>query len=53
VVCIDNEGDWLAGNPELWLEKLPMSVVEAVLEKNFPWVPTERRHIYAAPLLSG
>lgn len=47
VICIDNSGERLGSSEELWLDQLSGSAVEKVLEKNFPWVPADRRHTYA------
>jgi hypothetical protein len=47
VVCIDNSGERLGSNEELWLDQLSSPTVEKVLEKNFPWVPADRRRTYA------
>ncbi|MGH9722711.1 MAG: hypothetical protein ACRD8O_21080, partial [Bryobacteraceae bacterium] len=48
VVCIDNTGERLGDTGELWLNQLPSALVETVLEKNFQWVPPDRRRTYAA-----
>lgn len=48
VVCIDNSGERLGSSEELWLDQLSSPTVEKVLEKNFPWVPSDRRRTYAA-----
>jgi hypothetical protein len=47
VICIDNSGERLGSNEELWLDQLSGSDVEKVLEKNFPWVPSDHRRTYA------
>jgi hypothetical protein len=47
VVCIDNSGERLGSNEELWLDQLSGAAVEKVLEENFPWVPSDRRRTYA------
>ncbi len=48
VIAIDNSGERPAtGAPEHWLTRMDQSVVEKVLEKNFPEVPADRRHAYA------
>src|ERR1039458_2929574 len=52
VVCIDNSGERaLSGQAELELDALPPSVVQRVLEENFPHISFERRRAYAQ--LSG
>jgi hypothetical protein len=47
VVCIDNSGERLGSNEELWLDQLSPATVEKVLDKNFPWVPADHRRTYA------
>ncbi len=47
VICIDNSGERLGSNEELWLDQLSGGAVEKVLEKNFSWVPADRRRTYA------
>jgi hypothetical protein len=47
VICIDNSGERLGINEELWLDQLSRSAVERVLENNFPWVPSDHRRTYA------
>lgn len=37
VICIDNSGERLGSNEELWLDQLSSATVEKVLDKNFPW----------------
>ncbi|SPF36730.1 hypothetical protein SBA4_1900009 [Candidatus Sulfopaludibacter sp. SbA4] len=48
VVCIDNSGERMGGNEELWLEELSPPAVEKVLAENFSRVPADRRRVYAA-----
>ncbi len=47
VVCIDNSGERLGSDEELWLDQLSRATVEQVLDKNFQWVPVDRRRTYA------
>lgn len=47
VVCIDNSGEHVA-EEILWLDNLSTAIVERVLERNFTWVPPDRRRLYAA-----
>ena len=48
VICIDNSGERLGGNAELWLAELPRSAVEKVARARISlWVPSDRRRTYA------
>jgi len=52
VICIDNSGQMLpSGSEELWLRELPNESVQAILDRNFLYVPFDRRLAYAK--LSG
>jgi hypothetical protein len=48
VITIDNSGERpFSESPEPWLEKIPPTFVEEILEKNYPNVPLDRRRTYA------
>lgn len=49
VFCIDNSGEpSTTGDPRLWLKRIPIESVEAILEANFTEVPRDRRRAYAS-----
>jgi len=52
VICLDNTGERLAtAASQIWLSADALTNTDAILQANFPHVPTDRRHQYSQ--LSG